>query len=175
MADSRDKVSAERRLPAMQRKSQERLSRMSIRIPQTGPVKLKDGETTIKKKICTFEGGIGAERKIVPKRFSSWETPRQQNYESDNFIVEKLGCRCAGSSEAGRRHLHIHIDWPGAEPIDASLLPLANHWQVSIGAEIWEGDDGRRCLIFLFEEVGHNTLKWIGEPARSPKTPKQLK
>ena len=40
----------------------------------------RKGETTLKRELFFFEGGgaLGAERKIVPKRYFSWEMPRQQ-------------------------------------------------------------------------------------------------
>ena len=56
---------------------------------QKNPANIRDSETTIKITFCVFEGGgsLGAERKIVQKRCFSWETPRQYNFESANFIV----------------------------------------------------------------------------------------
>ena len=40
---------------------------------------VRDGETTIKNKICGFEGGgaVGDKEESRPKRSFSWETPRQ--------------------------------------------------------------------------------------------------
>ena len=46
-----------------------------------------------KNKICAFEGGgpWGQRGKSFQKRcFFSWETPRQLNFESAHFIVEKI-------------------------------------------------------------------------------------
>ena len=40
---------------------------------------------------------MGAERRIVPKRCFSQETPSQKKNEFSNFVVEKFCFRCAGS------------------------------------------------------------------------------
>ena len=37
--------------------------------------------------VCVLRGlGMGAERKIVQKRYFSWPTPQQYNFESAKFV-----------------------------------------------------------------------------------------
>ena len=55
---------------------------------------------TIKIKFALLRGvGLEGREEKRPKTllFFSWETPRQYNFESANFIVEKFCCHCAGS------------------------------------------------------------------------------
>ena len=42
-------------------------------------------------------GGLGGREENRPKSCFSCEMPRQQHFESANFIVEKFCCHCAGS------------------------------------------------------------------------------
>ena len=61
---------------------------------------IRDSETTIKIKFAVLRGGgMGGREENRQKRcfFSLGETPRQLNFESANFIVEKFCCHCAGS------------------------------------------------------------------------------
>ena len=51
----------------------------------------------IKIEYSLLGGALGAERTIVQRHCFSWETPRQYNFESANFIAEKYCCHCAGS------------------------------------------------------------------------------
>ena len=59
---------------------------------------LRESETTIKIKFVFFRGGLaGGREENCPKCYFSWEAPRQYNFESENFIVEKVCCHGAGS------------------------------------------------------------------------------
>ena len=65
-------------------------------------VSLRDGETTTKIKFALLMGGggIGAERKIVPKHIFFCFVGNAMTitfFESANFIVKIFGCHCAGS------------------------------------------------------------------------------
>ena len=71
------------------------------RIQEKNPGELfmfRDGETTIKIKFALLRGGwAGGQRGKLSKTLFFVGTPRQYNFESENFIVEKFCCHGAGS------------------------------------------------------------------------------
>ena len=62
---------------------------------EENPIKTQRKRDDNRNKIRTFQGGVGqgGREENGPKRYFSWETPRQYIFESENSIVEKFSTR----------------------------------------------------------------------------------
>ena len=104
-------------------------------------------------------GGQGGREENNPKRYFSWETSWQYNFESANFIVEKFCCHGTGSYWVRRGSVErIPSDtcqvaegvWP-LPVLSSAGLCCWLFWRPCLP------DDGRVCPLGKITTIGHPT------------------